>query len=300
MDFDLFLLFAQQGLASGVVVGSVYALLALAIVMIFKTSEVPNFAQGEVFMASGYLALFLLVFQGAAVWFTIPFTLVASFIAAALFRRGVLTQVAKASGSPVNLVIATLGLSYILKGLVRRTGFGDTPRSFPSLVPTDSIMIGQASVTKLDIAIFLTAVSVMALVFWMFAYTRTGRAMRAVGMNPKAAQLMGVNLEKIHMLIWGLSGVVSAIAALLISPKILMTAEMGAIVTMAFAAAIVGGFTSLPGAVVGGFIIGIVENFVGLFISSRAIAVAPFAAIMLVLIVRPQGLFGGKFAIKKV
>lgn len=300
MDFQLFLLFAQQGLASGLVVGSVYALLALAIVMIFKTSEVPNFAQGEVFMASGYLALFLLVFQGASVWFTIPFTLIASFVAAALFRRGVLTQVAKASGSPVNLVIATLGLSYILKGLVRRTGFGDTPRSFPSLVPTDSIMIGQASVTKLDLAILASAVLVMALVFAMFTFTKTGKAMRAVGMNPKASQLMGVNLEKIHMLIWGLSGVVSAIAALLISPKILMTAEMGSIVTMAFAAAIVGGFTSLPGAVVGGFIIGIVENYVGLFISSRAIAVAPFAAIMLVLILRPQGLFGGKFVMKKV
>lgn len=300
MDFQLFLLFAQQGLASGLVVGSVYALLALAIVMIFKTSEVPNFAQGEVFMAAGYLALYLFLFQSAPAWLAIPLTLVASFIAAALFRRGVLTQVAKASGSPVNLVIATLGLSYILKGLVRRTGFGDTPRSFPSLVPTDSIMIGQASITRLDLAILATAVIVMGLVFAMFTFTKTGKAMRAVGMNPKAAQLMGVNLEKIHMLIWGLSGVVSAIAALLISPKILMTAEMGSVVTMAFAAAIVGGFTSLPGAVVGGFIIGIVENYVGLFISSRAIAVAPFAAIMLVLILRPQGLFGGKFAMKKV
>lgn len=300
MDWSLFWLFAQQGLASGIVVGSVYALLALAIVMIFKTSEVPNFAQGEVFMAAGYLALFLFVFQGQPVWLTVAVTLVVSFLAAALFRRGVLRQVALASGSPVNLVIATLGLSYILKGLVRRTGFGDTPRSFPALVGTDSIMIGQASVTRLDLAILAAAVAVMAFVFWLFAYTKVGRAMRAVGMNPKAAQLMGVNLEKIHMLVWGLSGVVSAIAALLISPKILMTADMGSIVTMAFAAAIVGGFSSLPGAVVGGFIIGIVENFVGLFISSRAIAVAPFAAIMLVLIIRPQGLFGGKFAIKKV
>ena len=93
---------------------------------------------------------------------------------------------------------------------------------------------------------------------------------------------------------------ISAIAALLISPKILMTADMGAIVTLGFAAAIVGGFTSLPGAVVGGFIIGIVENLVGLFVSSRAIVVAPFVVIMLVLIVRPQGLFGGRFVIKKV
>lgn len=300
MDLDLLLLFLQQGVVSGLVVGSVYALLALSIVMIFKTSEVPNFAAGEVFMAAGYCALFLLVFQHMPLWLAIPLTLVASFVVAALFRRGVLKQVAKASGSPVNLVIATLGLSYVLKGLVRRTGFGDTPRSFPALISTDSIMIGQASITKLDLAIFATAILVMGVVFWMFAYTKVGRAMRAVGMNPKAAQLMGVDLERIHMLVWGLAAVISAIAALLISPKILMTAEMGAIVTMAFAAAIVGGFSSLPGAVVGGFVIGIAENLVGLFISSRAIVVAPFIAIMLVLILRPQGLFGGKFAIKKV
>ncbi len=300
MDLELFMLFAQQGLASGLVVGSVYALLALAIVMIFKTSEVPNFAQGEVLMASGYLALFLLVFQGLPMWLAAPATLIASFLAGALFRKGVLTQVARASGSPVNLVIATLGLSYILKGLVRRTGFGDTPRSFPSLVSTESVMIGQASVTKLDLVIFGTAILVMGAVFWMFAYTKIGRGMRAVGMNPRAAQLVGVNLDRVHMLVWGLAGVISAIAALLISPKILMTADMGAIVTLGFAAAIVGGFTSLPGAVVGGFLIGIVENFVGLFISSRAIVVAPFLVIMLVLILRPQGLFGGRFTIKKV
>ena len=300
MDIDLAILFLQQGLVSGLVIGSVYALLALSIVMIFKTSEVPNFAAGEVFMAAAYCALFLLVFRALPVWLAIPLTLAVSFIVAALFRRGVLTQVAKASGSPVNLVIATLGLSYVLKGLVRRTGYGDTPRSFPALVSTDSVMIGQASLTRLDIAIFVAAVLVMAAVFWLFAYTKVGRSMRAVGMNPKAARLMGVNIERVHMLVWGLSAAISAIDALLIAPKILMTAEMGSVVTMAFAAAIVGGFTSLPGAVVGGFVIGIVENLVGLFISSRAIVVAPFLVIMLVLIFRPQGLFGGRFAIKKV
>lgn len=300
MDFELILLFLQQGVASGVVSGSVYALLALAIVIIFKTSEVPNFAQGEIFMAAGYVALFLLVFQAVPVWLTIPLTLLVTFAGASLFRRVVLTQVSRASGSPVNLVIATLGLSYVLKGLVRRTGFGDTPRSFPSLVSNETITIGQAIVTRLDIAIFGTAMLVMAVFFWMFAYTRVGKAMRALGMNPKAAQLVGIDLNRVHMLVWGLSGVISAIAALLISPKLLMTADMGSVVILGFAAAIVGGFTSLPGAVVGGFVIGIAENLVGLFISSRAIVLAPFVAIMLVLILRPQGLFGGRVTIKKV
>ncbi|MGO4713203.1 branched-chain amino acid ABC transporter permease [Bradyrhizobium sp. 2TAF24] len=300
MDVELVLLFLQQGVASGLVVGSVYALLALAIVIIFKTSEVPNFAQGEILMAAGYVALYLFVFRMMPAVVAIPMTIVLAFVGAALFRRVVLTKVASASGSPINLVIATLGLSYVLKGLVRQTGFGDTPRSFPALVSTDSLMIGQASVTRLDLAILGTAVVVMAAVFWMFGYTRLGRAMRAVGMNPKAAQLVGVNLNRIHVIVWGLSGAISAVAALLIAPKLLMTADMGSIVTLGFAAAIVGGFASLPGAVVGGFLIGIAENLVGLFISSRAIVVAPFVAIMLVLILRPQGLFGGRVTIKKV
>lgn len=300
MDLSLFILFLEQGVASGLVVGSVYALLALAIVIIFKTSEVPNFAQGEMLMGAAYVALYLLVFRHAPPIVAIPLTLVAAFFVAALFRGVVLRKVAKSSGSPVNLVIATLGLSYVLRGLVRGAGVGDTPRTFPPLAPTDSIMIDQASVTILDLVIFGAAILTMAAFFWMFAYTKLGRAMRAVGMNPKAAQLVGVNIGRIHMLVWGLSGVISAIAALLISPKILMTADMGSIVTMGFAAAIVGGFNSLPGAVVGGFVIGISENLVGLFISSRAIVVAPFVAIMLVLILRPQGLFGGRVAIKKV
>ena len=300
MDLSLFILFLEQGVASGLVVGSVYALLALAIVIIFKTSEVPNFAQGELLMGAGYVALYLLVFRNAPPVVAIPLTLVAAFVVAALFRGVVLRKVANSSGSPVNLVIATLGLSYVLRGLVRGTGFGDTPRTFPPLAPTDSIMIDQASVTILDLVIFCAAILTMAAFFWMFAYTKLGRAMRAVGMNPKAAQLVGVNIGRIHMLVWGLSGVISAIAALLISPKILMTADMGSIVTLGFAAAIVGGFNSLPGGVVGGFVIGISENLVGLFVSSRAIVVAPFLAIMLVLILRPQGLFGGRVTIKKV
>ena len=300
MTLSLFILFLEQGVASGLVMGSVYALLALAIVIIFKTSEVPNFAQGDMLMGAAYVALYLLVFRNAPPIVAIPLTIGVAFVVAALFRGLVLGKVAKSSGSPVNLVIATLGFSYVLRGLVRGAGVGDTPRTFPPLASTNSIMIDQASVTILDLVILSAAILTMAAFFWMFAYTKLGRAMRAVGMNPKAAQLVGVNIGRIHMLVWGLSGVISAIAALLISPKILMTADMGSIVTLGFAAAIIGGFNSLPGAVVGGFVIGVSENLVGLFISSRAIVVAPFVAIMLVLIVRPQGLFGGRVSMKKV
>ena len=300
MDHDVLLLFLQQGIASGLVAGSIYALLALAIVMVFNVSEVPNFAQGEVFMAGAYVALVLLVVRQLPPWVAVPAALLAVAAGMAAFEALVLRRVHAARGMPVNMVIATLGLAYVLRGVVRWTGLGDNTRSFPALVSTDSVQLGAATLTHLDLAIVAVALLTMAALFLLFAFTRTGRAIRAVGMNAKASALVGIDLRRTRALVWALSGLVSGIAALLIAPKILITPEMGHVAVLAFAAAIVGGFNSLPGAVLGGFLIGIAENMVGLFVSSSAIVVTPFVAIMLVLIVQPQGLLGGRLRMRKV
>ncbi len=300
MSFSEIWLFLQQGLLSGLVTGSVYALLAIAIVAIFKTTDVPNFAQGEIFMIAGYVALSLLLIAGWSYALVIPVTVVAVAVGAALFQRVVMERVTHSKGVGPQLVIATLGLAYALKGLVRQTGLGDTPRSLPSLVSNDPVIIGDAFLTRLDVAIFFTSIAAMVLIYLMFSHTRIGKAMRAVGMNPRAAQIVGIRLSRIRMLVWAMAGVISAVAALLITPKILITPDIAHIAILAYAAAIVGGFTSLPGAVLGGLIIGIVENLVGLFISTNAIVVAPFLAILVTLIVRPQGILGGKPQVKKV
>jgi len=293
-------LFLQQGVLSGLVTGSVYALLAIAIVTVFKTTDVPNFAQGEIFMVGGYIALMGLLVLKLPYAAVIPLTLLAVAGIGALFQRVVMERVSGARGVGVQLVIATLGLAYVLKGLVRQTGLGDTPRSLPPLVSADPVLIGDAALTRLDVAIFVVAVVVMGLLYLMFNRTRIGKAMRAVGMNPKAAQIVGIRLSHIRMMVWALAGLISALAALLITPKILITPDIAHIAILAYAAAIVGGFTSLPGAVLGGFIIGVVENLVGLFISTNAIVVAPFVAILVTLVLRPQGLLGGKLQVKKV
>lgn len=293
-------LFLQQGILSGLVTGSVYALLAVAVVIIFKATDVPNFAAGEIFMLGGYAALFMIVALHWSYLLVIPLTLIVVSAVCAFFQRVVMERVVMSKGVGVQLVIATLGLAYVLKGLVRQTGLGDVPRSLPPLVSTDTVMIGQAILTRLDVMIFVVAIVVMLLLFFMFNYTRIGKAMRAVGMNPKAAQIVGVNLQTMRMAVWGLAGLISAVSAILITPKILMTPDIGHIVILAFAAAIVGGISSVPGAIVGGFIIGIAENLVGLFISTNAIVVAPFLAIMIVLVLRPQGILGGSLQVKKV
>lgn len=293
-------LFLQQGLLSGLVTGSVYALLALAIVAVFKTTDVPNFAQGEMFMIGGYAALSLLLLAKLPYAAVIPLTLVALAFGAACFQRFVMERVTGSRGVGVQLVIATLGLAYLLKGLVRLTGLGDTPRSLPSLVSNDVVMIGDAALTRLDLVIFAVALVTMLLIYLMFTHTRIGKAMRAVGMNPRGAQIVGIRLSNIRMLVWAMSGLISAVAALLITPKVLVTPDIAHVAILAYAAAIVGGFTSLPGAVLGGLIIGVVENLVGLFISTNAIVVAPFLAILVTLVVRPQGILGGKVQVKKV
>lgn len=295
-----FWLFLQQGLASGLVTGSIYALLALAIVAIFKTTDVPNFAQGEMFMVAGYVAMSLLLFTKMPYAVVIPLTLVVTMAGAALFQRVVMERVTASRGVGVQLVIATLGFAYVLKGAVRQTGLGDAPRSLPSLVSADSVQIGDAVLTRLDLVIFIVAVVVMLLIYLMFTFTRIGKAMRAVGMNPRGAQIVGIRLSRIRMLVWAMSGLISAVTALLITPKVLITPDIAHIAILAFAAAIVGGFTSLPGAVLGGFVIGVVENMVGLFISTNAIVLAPFLAILITLVLRPQGLLGGKVQVKKV
>ncbi len=293
-------LFVQQGVLSGLVTGSVYALLAVAFVTVFKTTDVPNFAQGEIFMVGGYVALFTILVLKWPYWLVILVTLASVTLITAVFQRVVMEKVLRSKGVGVQMVIATLGLAYVLKGIVRQTGLGDSPRSLPALVSSDSIMIGDAFLTHLDILIFVVGVGTMLALYLMFNYTRIGKAMRAVGMNPRAAQIVGVNLIRIRMMVWGLAGLISAVTALLIAPKILITPDIGHIAILAFAAAIVGGLSSIPGAVLGGFIIGIAENLVGLFISTNAIVVAPFLAILIVLVLRPQGILGGKLQVKKV
>jgi len=293
-------LFLQQGFLSGLVTGSVYALLALAVVSIFKTTDVPNFAQGEMLMMGAYVALILLLLVELPYVVVVPVTLACMAAGGALFERVVMERVTRSRGVGVQFVIATLGFAWLLKGLVRQTGLGDTPRSLPALVSNDTVLIGDAVLTRLDIAIFAVALLVMLLIYLMFTHTRIGKAMRAVGMNPRAAQIVGIRLSHIRMLVWAMAGLLAAIAALLITPKILVTPDIAHIAILAYAAAIVGGFTSLPGAVLGGLIIGVVENMVGLFISTNAIVVAPFLAILVTLILRPQGLLGGKVQVKKV
>lgn len=297
---DLFL----QALLSGIVTGFVYALIALSVVIIYKSTDVINFAGGEVVMVGGYIGLVGIMLFHLPYLAVFAIGAVLAFAVGAFFDRAVLTKVLgraqPGQSIMVAMVIATVGLSYVLKGTVRLFPIADDVRRLPPMFAGEPIFMGNIILQRQDVAIVVVCGVVMAALWAFFSLTLTGKALRATSQNPRAAALVGIPVRFMRMSIWGIASVLSTVAGTLLASKLIMTPDMGVIVIMAFAAATIGGFTSLPGCIVGGIILGVIQNLVGLYLPSRATSVAPFLVIMLILTLRPQGIFGGPVVAKKV
>ena len=293
-----------QSVASGIVTGCVYALIALSVVIIYKSTDVINFAGGEVVMVGAYLGLAGLVYLKLPYTLVFVFAAVVTFVIGALFDRVVLTKVLGRSipgqSILVAMVIATVGLSYVLKGVVRVFPYTEELRRLPPFLTGEPVFMGAVVLQRQDFAIVTVSTLLMLALWAFFSLTLTGKALRATSQNPRAAALIGIPVRSMRMAVWGIASGLSAVAGILLCSKLALTPDMGVIVILAFAAAAIGGFTSLPGCIVGGMILGVIQNLVGLFVSSRAISVAPFLVIMLILVFRPQGLFGGPVVAKKV
>lgn len=293
-----------QAVASGVVTGCVYALIALSLVIVYKSTDVINFAGGEIVMIGGYLGMLALLYLELPYFAIFPFSVAATFALGAVFDRVVLNKVLgralPGQSILVAMVIATVGLSYVLKGSVRVVPYTEEVRRLPPLFEGAPIFLGPVILQRQDIAIVAIAVLIMLALWAFFAFTLAGKALRATSQNPRAAALVGIPVRRMRMTVWGIASALAAVAGILLAPKLLMTPDMGVIVILAFAAAIIGGFASLPGCILGGIVLGVIQNVVGLLISSKAISVAPFLVIMLILVLRPQGLFGGPVVAKKV
>jgi branched-chain amino acid transport system permease protein len=293
-----------QAIASGIVTGCVYALIALSLVIVYKSTDVINFAGGEIVMIGGYAGMFALLYLGLPYIAIFVVAALATFALGALFDRVVLHKVlgraVPGQSILVAMVIAAVGLSYVLKGSVRVVPYTEEVRRLPPFFAGDPIFLGSIVLQRQDVAIVAVAVLVMAAIWAFFSLTLTGKALRATSQNPRAAALVGIPVRRMRMTVWGIASALAAIAGILLAPKLLMTPDMGVIVILAFAAAIIGGFASLPGCVLGGILLGVIQNLVGLYVGSNAISVAPFVVIMLILALRPQGLLGGRVVAKKV
>jgi branched-chain amino acid transport system permease protein len=293
-----------QGVASGIVTGCVYALIAISLVIVYKSSDVINFAGGELVMLGGYLGMFALLWLGLPYPLIFVFAALVIFAVGALFDRVVLTRMlgraVPGQSVLVAMVIATVGLSYVVKGAVRVVPYTEEVRRLPPFSQGQPIFLGPVVLQHQDVAIVLAAIVIMLALWAFFSLTMTGKALRATSQNPRAAALVGIPVRRMSMTAWGLAAALAGVAGILLAPKLLLTPDSGVVVILALAAAIIGGFTSLPGCVAGGILLGVVQNLIGLFVSSRAISLAPFLVIMIVLLLRPQGLFAGKVAAKKV
>jgi len=278
-------------LLSGATTGALYALIALGIVIVNKATGVINFAHGELLMVSGFIAWTLHVSVALPYSVSLLLTVAAGFAIGVVTERIAFRPLMKAD--LVSLVLATVGLSFMLKGIARVIWGGKADYlSFPPLTSSDPILVGSIMIIPQQIAVLIGAMVVMVIFAAFFRLTRAGKMMQATADNAKAAMLVGIRVERVYLMAFGVGAAVAAAAAVLMAPLTLLYPDMGfPLFIKGFAAAVVGGLTSLPGAVLGGLLVGITESFAGGYIDSSMTEVSPFIAIMLILVFRPTGLF---------
>ena len=283
--------FGQQ-VTSGLASGAIFASVALALVLIYRATDVVNFAQGEMATFTTFIA-WSLMNHGLSYWPAFVLTLAIAFLGGVGVER-VLIRPVERRGELV-IVIVTIGLLIALNGL---TGWiwGPEVKAFDSPFPNRTIDVAGVAVSIQDIGTFCVCLATVLLVWLFFRFTTVGLAMRAVAVNPDASRLMGVRVSWMLALGWGLAAVLGAVAGMMAAPTVFLDPDMMLVILIyAFAAAVLGGIDSPIGAVVGGLILGVVVNLLGRyvgFVGQQLRLPSALALLLLVLLIRPQGLFG--------
>jgi branched-chain amino acid transport system permease protein len=287
-----------QLVISGIAIGCIYGLIALGFVLIYKATETVSFAQGDLMMLGAFGGLAGMTMLGFPFWAAALAAIIAMGLFGVLLERIVIRPIL---GQPAfSIVMLTIGIAYVARGLITMIpNIGTETHTLP--VPyKDQIWKLGALVLNVEQMVVIAATAVLcAGLFAMFRYSKLGMAMQASSQNQLAAYYMGIPVKTLNGLVWGLAAAVAAIAGLLLAPITFVHANMGFIGLKAFPAAVVGGFTSLPGAIVGGLIIGIVESLSGFYLPAGFKDTAPYVVVLIMLMVKPNGLFGEKLR-KKV
>lgn len=283
-----------QLVLAGAADGAIYGLLALALVLIYRSTHIVNFGQGEMAMFSTYLAWSLLN-AGVPFWGAFFATIVIGFVLGILVHRLLINPI---HGAPeLTIVIITLGI-YLFFNSVALWIYSGVPKVFPipAGIPRQSWDVGGVFIIPYHVTIFAILFGLMMLLFVFFRYTKLGLAMRAAAAQPLSSTLVGVSVPMMMMLGWGIAAAAGATAGMLSAPIVVLEPNfMATILIFAFASAVLGGFDSPVGAVVGGFIVGEVSALGGRyieFIGTDLQVVLAFLLIVVVLLFRPAGLFG--------
>ena len=281
-------------LISGIAVGSLYALIAMGFVLIYKGTGVINFAQGEAIMVAAFIAYYLVGF-GVPFWLAVPLTLVASALLGGLTERLIIRPLL---GEPVfSVVMITIGLSIFLRSMAGII-FGHHNYVFPSPIPVEPLHWGGIVLSHNHLWSMIISFSLMLLFFFFFKFARLGLGMRATANDQDTATLMGINIKRVYALTWGISFVVAGLAGVGLANVMVLNVGLAFVAISAFPAVILGGLESIPGAIIGGLTIGVLENMAGGYLDQIVGGgikdVTPFAVLFLVLMIRPYGLFGTK------
>ena len=285
------ILLNTQLIFNGIAGGCIYGLVALGFVLIYKATEVVNFAQGELLMLGAFFAYTYIGILGMPYWLGALLAVASMAVFGGLLDSLVMRPVV---GQPTfAYVMLTIGLGSIIRAVATMVpGWGVETYSIDTPYANAVIKMAGLVISVDYLVIVIVTCVLVAVLYGFFSFTRIGVAMQASSQNQLAAYYMGVPVKRVFSMIWGISASVAAIAGILLAPVDLIDTSMGFIGLKAFPAAVLGGFGSIPGALVGGVIIGVIESLSGFYLPAGFKDIAAFIVLLVVLIVRPEGLFG--------
>jgi branched-chain amino acid transport system permease protein len=273
---------------SGLSIGSIYALVGLALVLPFKASGIVNFAQGEIVTFGAYLAL-ILSGLGLPYLAVVPLVLVGAAMLGMATERLLIRPIV--NQPEFTLVIVTFAIGFIIKAAVR-LHWQDNTFSVDAPFVGPPLALGALRLNPAYLVFIVSTIVVVAALFLFFGYSKFGRAMRATALDPIAAKLMGIRIGSVFSAAWALSTMLGAFVGLLLAPVIGINPEIGHLILKGLVAAVIGGFSSLGGAVIGGLLLGLLETYAGAFFGATFKNLVPFGVLILLLLLRPQGLAG--------
>lgn len=278
-------------LINGLNIGSIYALVALGYTMVYGIAKLINFAHGEIIMVGSYTVFVCTTMMGMPIWLSIPVSIVVCALLGICIEKVAYKPLRNASR--IYLLITAIGISFFLQSLFQLI-FTSNPKSFPTIIQLPPLTVGSFSISANYYLTFIVSVVLMIILDRFVKLTKTGRAMRAVSEDQGAAQLMGININRTISITFAIGSALAAVAGILYSSSYpLINPFMGSTLGIkAFIAAVVGGIGIIPGAVLGGFILGIIESLTKAYISSQMTDAIVFLVLIIVLVFKPAGLLG--------
>jgi len=285
-----------QLVVSGVAQGVLYALVALSMTMLYRATTVVNFGHGDLVMG-GAFAVYVFV-----VYARLPYLAGAAIALAVLFgvgmaiHQGLMRRIM--TGPHLAIAMMALAIGYALRGGARML-WGREVLPFPRIFPDRAWVLGDVVVTSDNVIVSGTVLGLMAVLLVLFNVTRLGRLLQAVFQSQRGAALIGLNVNAVHAIVWGAGAALAALGGVLLAPITLLYPDMGVwVLVRGFAAMTLGGFGSLPGAVLGGLILGVMELVLGAYLSTAFIDISAYVIVIAVLLLRPDGLFGRQVVVR--